>query len=839
VFDNVNREEYGRETSVACVTARTPEEPVVSLLAPTRLRRLGTVAVTLALGATGLLASALPASAAPGDAAIALLEVEGGAITGGPALNSGDHGNFSGTGSYTFREAGMRSTMTVQAPEAGSYPVWIRYAAGALTPEENDRRMGLLVNAGVAGESRQLVSYPLTGDWETWAWASATVTLKAGSNTIAVDCQRSAGGTPESCRLNFDAIQVGGPAPDACVAAPAPQGATRLFDGTFASFDQWRKSGGGGFGRQADCTLRGFRGQGTTWTRTQQSGPYTLGVDFLRGDTSSASTVYVGSTSNNSASPTGGYQVRIGATDTATIVTGDGTQTTAPDAAALAAALNPQGQWNSFAIQVTPARIRVLLNGKAVNAVDRTAPMTGYIGLENRAGADAVSNVRFRNIYSESGVVLGQSGTARRATLANGTTVNPGGESTLGNLVADSQRWATRAAGNAKLALASPTRLQADLVPAAGGLTYAQAAAAVSDETVVTMRLSGAEIKTILEQQWRSTTPAFIRLGASSGFTWTQDATRPVGDRITGMWLDGTEVPLTGTGLYVVAAAQSLAAGGDGFAGFSAGRTPTARTTTVAALAAYAGDTSVAGPLAAPLAQAAVDVRVPGGAPASYVAGTTYSLDLASWSYAGSGDPQDTTVQVSVGNRAIGTFPVDNTVTDDPTDLHGRIAVRATLPADLPAGAATVKVVGTTTGTTVQRPIVVTAAPTNPDPDPTPIPDPTPTPTPTPPAGPTPSQPAPAKARPAIKVAVKPGKVVANRTRAKLVVTVSAGGATPTGKVTVTVGKKRLVKTLSRGRVTIWLPVLKRGETRVSVTYDGDARTLTATKTLRINAVRR
>ena len=100
------------------------------------------------------------------------------------------------------------------------------------------------------------------------------------------------------CRLNFDAIQVGGLAADTCVPTPAPAGAARLFDGTFASFDQWRKAGGGGFGHQTDCTIRGFRGPGSTWTQTttsQQADPYTLVLDWKRRDADDASSVYVGS----------------------------------------------------------------------------------------------------------------------------------------------------------------------------------------------------------------------------------------------------------------------------------------------------------------------------------------------------------------------------------------------------------------------------------------------------------------------------------------------------------------------------------------------------------------
>ena len=201
---------------------------------------------------------------------------------------------------------------------------------------------------------------------------------------------------------------------------------------------------------------------------------------------------------------------------------------------------------------------------------------------------------------------------------------------------------AARAGGNARIAFASPTALEADLVatgtyPAA--TTYAQAAAVLDAEPLVNMRLTGAQLKTVLEQQWQRTSggtcPArpFLRLGASAGFTWTHDATRPEGDRITGMWLDGAAARCP-HGTYSVTVSQSLADGGDNFRGFTGGLVPQVRdATTVSALAAYVGDASAAGPLAAPATQHAVGVHVPGGAPTSYVAGTTYAVDLSSWSY--------------------------------------------------------------------------------------------------------------------------------------------------------------------------------------------------------------
>ena len=62
--------------------------------------------------------------------------------------------------------------------------------------------------------------------------------------------------------------------------------------------------------------------------------------------------------------------------------------------------------------------------------------------------------------------------------------------------------------------------------------------------TLVNMKLTGAQIKKVLEQQWQRDsagevpTRPFLRLGTSAGFTYTFDPARPEGDRITTMWLE-------------------------------------------------------------------------------------------------------------------------------------------------------------------------------------------------------------------------------------------------------------------------------------------------------------
>ena len=870
----------------------------MSRVSPLRDVRSSLVAaLCLAVGAVGLLGvAAAPAHAAVGDDVIGWVEVEDGAISGGPGLNSGDHGNFSGSGSYTFRETGMQSVMTVTAPAAGVYPVYIRYAAGPLGADENvTRSMGLLTNGG----ARQVVSYPMTSleNWEAWRFATAQVTLQQGTNTLAVQCDRAT----DFCRLNFDAIQVGGTAPDPCAATPVTPGYTSLFDGTFASFDGWRKAAVGGFGRQSDCTIRSYRGRGATWNTTQQATPYTLELDWRRIGSNDDSSVHLASSSRAGADPVGGYSIPIGA-DTGAIVPAGGTLQPA-DPTALAAALRPIGQWNTYRIEVTDTRLEVFLNGTRVNAMNRAVAASGFIGLENRSLSD---RVHFQRIQVRPDVEVGAlAAPFTRATLADGTT-NPGGESTLGNLVAEAQRWATRTPelGGAQLAFVAPDALGADLDQAT--VTYRQAGLVQpSGDPLVNLRLTGEQVRTVLEQQWQRTAsgdvPArpFLRLGTSTGFTYTYDPTRPEGSRVTGTWLDG--VALVPTTTYSVTVSSSLAAGGDNFRAFLGG---TGRQTTTVdgqdALVGYLGalaDPATGGtPLAPDLTQHSVGVAFPGGAPASYVVGGPIAVDLTSLVHSAPSDQADTAVLVSLGGRSLGSFPVDATRGTTPYDEYGAAAVRATVPADTPAGPTTLSIVGDRTGTTVTLPVTVRAIATSTTSvavSPAAVPvvrgvasvavtvastDGTPNGDVavyvdgalrstvalvdgrvTVPVGPfatvgnrsvearylgdattSPSTSRSAtvrvvKAAARLAVKVQPAKIVAGRTQATLAITATAAGLTPSGTVTVKIGAKTYSGTLRNGAVKIKLArFAKPGPVKAVVAYAGDARTAAASTTVKL-----
>lgn len=319
--------------------------------------------------------------------------------------------------------------------------------------------------------------------------------------------------------------------------------------------------------------------------------------------------------------------------------------------------------------------------------------------------------------------VLGKlTGPFYRAKLANGTTENRGGESTLGNLVAEVQRWATSApeAGGAQIAFMNPGGLRDDMVgintngyPA--DLTYKQAAIVQSfANTLTNMKMTGAQIKTLLEQQWQRDetgkvpTRPFLRLGTSKGFSFTYDQARPEGDRITGMWLNGSAIAAGTT--YSVTANSFLATGGDNFRAFTqaTGQRDTGKID-LAAMVDYMASKS---PVAPDTKQHAVGVSFPAGAPASYAYGDAVKLNLSSLAFTAPTDVRDTTVEVSLAGTKLGTYPVDNTLGTEVTDEYGTAALAFTVPVGLPRGDRILKIKGDKTGTKVEVPLIITKAAT-------------------------------------------------------------------------------------------------------------------------------
>lgn len=151
-------------------------------------------------------------------------------------------------------------------------------------------------------------------------------------------------------------------------------------------------------------------------------------------------------------------------------------------------------------------------------------------------------------------------------------TLSAAGESAMGNLVADAQLAATRALG-AQFALMNTGGIRSDLILAPGQqtLVFDQVSAVHPFKgTLQVLSLSGAQLKALLEQQWRDNTPEGFRpLQVSEGLTYRWSASRALGDKILPGSLQVMGVAVTDEAQYRFAVNEFLAEGGDNFSLFT------------------------------------------------------------------------------------------------------------------------------------------------------------------------------------------------------------------------------------------------------------------------------
>ncbi len=433
-------------------------------------------------------------------------------------------------------------------------------------------------------------------------------------------------------------------------------------------------------------------------------------------------------------------------------------------------------------------------------------------------------------------VELGKLGGAlNRAKFASGSE-NRGGESTLGNLVAEVQQWATEGqeSGAAQIAFMNPGGLRTDMLgtdPGNGSyprtLTYKQAAVVQPfANTLVNMQLTGAQIKKVLEQQWQrdalNKVPSrnFLRLGVSEGFDYTytqQQVTEfPLDDpkttdvdeskvsytgtrgTVTGMWLNGEPIDLAAT--YSVTVNSFLSTGGDNFFELANG---TAKRDTgkvdLAAMVDYLATFAATTPLPVDYAQHAVEIGFPAGAPAAYDRGAKVGFAVKSWAMSAPGDVTDSEIVVSLDGEKLGAFPVDNTIgtTAVLNDDYGTATVSVKLPSNVPfGGTVQLTLTGASTGTSVVVPVTIAKADS-------------------------------------VTVGI-PNKLIANAKSAIQFTTVviAEGGVRPTGEVTIYDGDTAIATATltdkSRGTVKVKLPALDKGAHKLSVVYSGSATVATS-----------
>lgn len=166
---------------------------------------------------------------------------------------------------------------------------------------------------------------------------------------------------------------------------------------------------------------------------------------------------------------------------------------------------------------------------------------------------------------------------AGSVTQALSRVPNDAGESALGDVIADAQLAATRDVkdGGAVIALTNPGGIRTDIVPKENGaVSYGELFASQPFRNrLVTMTLTGRQLKDILEQQWLDPKRPRI-LQVSNGFSYTWDASKALGERIVAdkMTLNGR--PVEPTANYRVTLNDYLAVGGDGFTIAKQGASP-------------------------------------------------------------------------------------------------------------------------------------------------------------------------------------------------------------------------------------------------------------------------
>ncbi|WP_256561110.1 bifunctional metallophosphatase/5'-nucleotidase [Pyxidicoccus xibeiensis] len=147
------------------------------------------------------------------------------------------------------------------------------------------------------------------------------------------------------------------------------------------------------------------------------------------------------------------------------------------------------------------------------------------------------------------------------------------GESTLGNVVADGMLAATRSeqTGGAVIAMQNPGGVRADIN--AGDITFGEVFAVQPfANNMVTLTLTGAQLDTLLEQQFQPGGTSILQVSQGFAFSWSASAPR-------GSKVDPASITLNGVTVdpaanYRVTVNNFMAGGGDGLAVLTEGKDP-------------------------------------------------------------------------------------------------------------------------------------------------------------------------------------------------------------------------------------------------------------------------
>ena len=260
------------------------------------------------------------------------------------------------------------------------------------------------------------------------------------------------------------------------------------------------------------------------------------------------------------------------------------------------------------------------IDGRLVTSGDKYGTLVTAIDLKLDPATRDVISAKADNVIVRSGVLVKDpeqtallaSYQKLAAPLANrragsvtetlSHTPNASGESTLGDIIADAQLAATRAEadGGAVIAFTNPGGIRADVPKRPdGAVSFADIFASQPFRNqLVTLTLTGAQLKNMLEQQWVDPKLARI-LQVSGGFSYTWDGAKPYGGHIIAdrMSLNGQTIDPAKS--YRVTVNNFLSVGGDGFSVLKSGLAPQIGAYDSDALYGYFQSNSPVGPAVA------------------------------------------------------------------------------------------------------------------------------------------------------------------------------------------------------------------------------------------------
>ena len=383
-------------------------------------------------------------------------------------------------------------------------------------------------------------------------------------------------------------------------------------------------------------------------------------------------------------------------------------------------------------------------------------------------------------------------------------------ESTLGNAIADALRntLAPNERGGAQIGVVNPGGMRNELFYAGtpdpdtnkdGVVTYAEANAVLPFvNNLWTVRMTGAEFKEVLEEQWQTnadgTIPSrpFLHLGLSKNVSTTLDPSKPMGQRVTSVRVDGKPLELDRE--YVIGTFSFLAQGGDNFRAFTKGISKDSGLIDREGWIEYLRNNKPVSPSFDRRQVFTEDLpqRIRPGRERVF---TLDKLNLTSL-----GSPENTRVTASLkpangtgSGTELAEFPV----------VNGSADVKLALTGYMPAGRV-IELVAHPSGTTVTLPVL------------------------------------PAKASPKMRIVVKPDVIRAKQTQPRVRIVLKAPGvSTVNGKVEVrTGGTVKTVRLVEGKKVVAFRPYAKHGPKKVTVRYLGSKKVLRTKQTVQVRVRR-